>query len=441
MAMDSSRLVDQIKNKESRIGIVGLGYVGLPLLLEFASSGFPITGFDIDPRKISQLKQGESYIHHIQPEKISRLIAANPLAQVISDFSSITTCDIIIICVPTPLNEYREPDLSFITQTGGSIAPYIRIGQLVILESTTYPGTTEEVLAPILGEGSGLIPGIDFLIAYSPEREDPNNKEFSTKTIPKVVGGINPESLNVAQVLYNTIICQTVPVSSCRAAEATKLMENIFRCVNIALVNELKIVFDKMNLDVWEIIEAAKTKPFGYMPFYPGPGLGGHCIPIDPFYLSWKAKEYGISTRFIELAGEINTNMPSYVIQKTMLALNDRKKSLKGSRILLVGLAYKKNVDDERESPTFILWKELNNKGAQVDYLDPYCLVVKHTREHPQFAGIKSIAMTDIESNHYDAAIIATAHDGIDYDAIVRYAEVVIDTRNCCPTLANVYRA
>jgi UDP-N-acetyl-D-glucosamine dehydrogenase len=435
-----TQFLQRIEDREAVIGIIGLGYVGLPLLLEFAKSGFPVIGFDIDPNKTEALARGKSYIRHISSDSIAAAFK-NQSTTATSDFARIRECDAILICVPTPLDQHQEPDLSFIEKTAQTMAPFIRAGQLVSLESTTYPGTTEEVLAPILEQGSGLAAGQDFYLAYSPEREDPNNANYSTSTIPKVVGGLNADSLDIARALYNTVICTTVPVSSCRAAEATKLMENIFRCVNIALVNELKIVFTKMDIDIWEVVEAAKTKPFGFMPFYPGPGLGGHCIPIDPFYLTWKAREFGIATRFIELAGEINTSMPEYVVQRTMLALNEHEKSLKGSKILLVGLAYKKNVDDDRESPTYVLWKMLEEKGARVDFYDPFIPVVRPSREHSQYAGIPSQTWESIQANGYDAAIISTAHDEVQHDLLHRFIPVVVDTRGAVRGCPGTYQA
>lgn len=430
-----TEILQRIESREAVVGIIGLGYVGLPLLLEFAKAGFPVVGFDIDAQKTDALSQGRSYIRHISPDSIKSAFSKSSTVAT-TDFSRIRSCDAILICVPTPLDQHQEPDLSFIESTARTMAPHIRPGQLISLESTTYPGTTEEVLAGILDAGSGLTAGNDYFLAYSPEREDPNNSSYSTSTIPKVVGGINPDALEVAQALYNSVICTTIPVSSCSAAEATKLMENIFRCVNIALVNELKVVFTRMGIDIWEVVEAAKTKPFGFMPFYPGPGLGGHCIPIDPFYLTWKAKEFGVTTRFIELAGEINTSMPEYVVQRTMLALNEHQKSLKGSKILLVGLAYKKNVDDDRESPTYVLWQMLEEKGAQVDFYDPFIPKVRPSREHSQYAGIPSQSWEAIEKNDYDAAIISTAHDDVPHERLHEFIPVVIDTRGAargCP--------
>jgi len=436
-----NELLRRIEARDARVGIVGLGYVGLPLMIEFAKAEFQVAGFDIDDEKIKALEAGETYIKHIGEEHIRSGIADNDKAFVTTDFARLAECDALLICVPTPLTEHRDPDLSYVEGTARNMAPHLRTGQLVALESTTYPGTTEDVLIPILEEGSGLKAGKDLFIAYSPEREDPNNTDFSTSTIPKVVGGFTPDGLEIAQAFYDAVICKTVPVSSCRAAEATKLMENIFRCINIALVNELKMVFTEMDIDIWEVVQAASTKPFGFMPFYPGPGLGGHCIPIDPFYLTWKAKEYGISTRFIELAGEVNTSMPKYVIQRTMLALNDMGKALRGSRILLAGLAYKKNVDDDRESPTYILWDELLKHGAEVAYFDPYCPVVRPSREHSQYAGIASKTLEDITAENFDAVIVSTAHDNVDHDALAARVPVVIDTRGACKPADNVIKA
>lgn len=433
--------IKKIKSRKFVVGIIGLGYVGLPLLLEYAKSGFPVIGFDVDPKKTDKLNDGKSYIRHISAENIKKYIKANKKAQITTDFLRVGECDAIIICVPTPLTEHHEPDMSYIENTAREIGPYIKPGQLISLESTTYPGTTEEVLIPIVENLSGLKAGKDFFVAFSPEREDPNNKDFTTKTIPKVVGGFDAASLNVALSMYGSVVNRTVPVSNCRTAEATKLMENIFRCINIALVNELKVVFDAMGIDIWEVVKAASTKPFGYMPFYPGPGLGGHCIPIDPFYLTWKAKEFGITTRFIELAGEINTRMPDYVIQKTMLALNKRKKALNGSRVLLVGLAYKKNVDDDRESPTYALWKLLIKHGAKVSYYDPFCPVIRPSREHSDLAGIKSVQWKDISKGNFDLAIISTAHDNVDHDKLAKNVPLVIDARGTCKVSPNVVKA
>ncbi|OVE75982.1 UDP-N-acetyl-D-glucosamine dehydrogenase [bacterium E08(2017)] len=433
-------LLKKVKDREATIGIIGLGYVGLPLLIEFGKEGFPVLGIDIDDKKAKSLKEGKSYIKHIDSKEIAEIFSSDK-ADATTNFSRVAECDALLICVPTPLTKHRDPDLSYIIDTAEKMAEFICHDQIVVLESTTYPGTTDDVLIPILEQGSKLKAGTDFFVAYSPEREDPNNKDFGTKKIPKVVGGMNSDSLEIACELYDAVICETVPVSSCRTAEASKLTENIFRSVNIALVNELKMVFSEMDIDVWEVIRAASTKPFGYMPFYPGPGLGGHCIPIDPFYLSWKAKEYDMPTKFIELAGEINTSMPNYVMKKTLLAMNDRNKSVKDAKVLLVGLAYKKNVDDDRESPTYELWERLIVLGAEVDYYDPFCPVVQPTREHPQFAGIKSVSVDDIEKNNYDIAVISTAHDNVDHDELATKVQLVVDTRGICKPANNVVKA
>ena len=438
----SNSLVSTLDSHDAVVGVVGLGYVGLPLLIEFAKADFSVIGFDTDGNKIDALKAGDSYIRHISPDAIASVFkSAKNAADATTDFSRIGDCDAVLVCVPTPLTQHREPDLSFVEATAHALAPSLKAGQLIILESTTYPGTTEDVLVPILESGSGLDARTDFLVAYSPEREDPNNTDFSTATIPKVVGGLTPDSLEAARALYGAVICSTVPVSSCRTAEATKLMENIFRSVNIALVNELKMVFTEMDIDVWEVIRAASTKPFGYMPFYPGPGLGGHCIPIDPFYLTWKARQYDVATKFIELAGEINTAMPKYVIHRVMVALNAHGKALQGSHVLLVGLAYKKNVDDDRESPSYALWKDMLAHGAMVDYYDPYCPRVRPSREHADLAGIESRTWADIEGGDYDLALIATAHENVDHDAIAGKVPLVVDTRGACSPADNVVKA
>jgi UDP-N-acetyl-D-glucosamine dehydrogenase len=435
-------LLKKITSREAVVGVIGLGYVGLPLLIEFAGAGFPVLGLDIDQGKVEKLKAGKSYIKHIDAARIQKVFAGETdRADATTDFSRSKKCDGILICVPTPLTKYRDPDLSYIENTARQIAPFVRKGQLISLESTTYPGTTEEIMVPILEQGSGLKAGSDFFVAFSPEREDPNNKDFRTATIPKVVGGLTPDCLEVACALYDSIICRTVPVSNCRTAESTKLMENIFRSINIALVNELKMVFTKMDIDIWEVISAASTKPFGFMPFYPGPGLGGHCIPIDPFYLTWKAREYEVNTKFIELAGEINTSMPQYVVQQAMIALNERGKALRGCRVLLVGLAYKKNVDDDRESPTYHLWSILEGFGASVDYFDPYIPTVQPSREHSHFAGRDSRTWESIASEHYDLAIISTAHDCVDHAALSKMVDLLVDTRGACPAAENVVKA
>jgi UDP-N-acetyl-D-glucosamine dehydrogenase len=411
------------------IAIVGLGYVGLPLGLQFARQGSHVLGLDIDQAKVDAINAGKSYIHHIPTASVSEQVTAGRLAAS-ADFSRVASCNAVIICVPTPLNKNREPDISFILSTGQAIAPYIQPGTLVVLESTTYPGTTDEDLREVLEAGSGLKAGVDFHLAFSPEREDPGNPDSKVATIPKVVGGLTPACLERAVALYSQAVQRVVPVSSCRAAEATKLLENIFRSVNIALVNELKVVYGAMGIDVWEVIEAAKTKPFGYMPFYPGPGLGGHCIPIDPFYLTWKAREYGQATRFIELAGEINTSMPQFVIRRLAEGLNQHRKPLNGSKILLVGLAYKANVDDDRESPGYILLDLMKEAGADVDYYDPYVPVIRLTREHPQWAGKKSIAWDEPTISSFDAVLIATAHANVNYEQLVAWSQLIIDTRN-----------
>ncbi len=422
-------LLEKIKSKQATIGIIGLGYVGLPLVIEFGRAGFQVVGLDIDPAKVEQLNRGESYIQHIPSEKIRDLIEQKRFEST-ADFSKTPGLDCILICVPTPLNANREPDMSFIVSTARQIAPHLRAEQMVILESTTYPGTTREVLIPELESGSGLKANQDFLVVYSPEREDPTNKDFTTSTIPKVIGADSDYALECANTLYLSFINKTVPVSSTMAAEATKLMENIFRSVNIALVNELKVIFDRMGIDIWEVIQAASTKPFGYMPFYPGPGLGGHCIPIDPFYLTWKAREYGITTRFIELAGEINVGMPEFVVKKILLALNDKGISLKESRVLILGFAYKKNVDDDRESPSYKIMELLLQYGAQVDFHDPYIKTIGMKREYPQFFGKQRVPLENL--SRFDVTVILTDHSEYDYKAIVQESNLVVDTRNAC---------
>jgi UDP-N-acetyl-D-glucosamine dehydrogenase len=417
-----------------RIAIIGLGYVGLPLSLQFARSGVAVLGLDIDPAKVKACNNGESYIKHIESRAILEQVKAGRF-MASTEFSSIREVEAVIICVPTPLNKNREPDISYILKTGASIAPHLHPGVLVVLESTTYPGTTDEDLRAVLEEGSGLKAGTDFHLAFSPEREDPGNPDSKVAQIPKVVGGLTPACLQRASALYGKAIQTIVPVSSCRAAEAAKLLENIFRGVNIALVNELKIVYSAMGIDVWEVINAAKTKPFGFMPFYPGPGLGGHCIPIDPFYLTWKAREYGQHTRFIELAGEINTAMPQYVIQRVMEALNSRRKAVNGSRILLLGLAYKADVDDMRESPTFILLDLLKNRGARVAYYDPHVPVIRPTREHANWTGTQSVEWNEETIRSFDAIVIATAHRALNYQQLADWCDCIIDTRNVMSTV------
>ena len=421
--------LQKIKEKKAHIGIIGLGYVGLPLAIEFCKTGFQVTGLDIDQEKIDLLSQGESYIKHISGEKIKHLNKEGKFKGS-TNHTLIRHLDCILICVPTPLNKNREPDMSYVISTAQKIAPHIVKNQLIVLESTTFPGTTLEVLIPELEAGSGLKANKDFFVAYSPEREDPNNKKYSIATTPKVIGADDPKSLELADSIYSFIVNKTVLVSGTKVAEAAKLTENVFRAVNIALVNELKVIYEKMGIDVWEVIEACSTKPFGFMPFYPGPGLGGHCIPIDPFYLTWKAREHGITTRFIELAGEINTLMPDYVIQKIIFALNREGKSLKNSRILLLGLAYKKNIDDTRESVTFKIMELLEEKEAVTDYNDPYIPQIKPTRKYKQFAGKKSVALKKI--NQYDCVVILTDHTSYDFKTIANESKVIVDTRNAC---------
>ena len=421
--------LQKIKEKKAHIGIIGLGYVGLPLAIEFCKTGFQVTGLDIDQEKIDLLSQGESYIKHISGEKIKHLNKEGKFKGS-TNHTLIRHLDCILICVPTPLNKNREPDMSYIISTAQKIAPHIVKNQLIVLESTTFPGTTLEVLIPELEAGSGLKANKGFFVAYSPDREDPNNKKYSIATTPKVIGADDPKSLELADSIYSFIVNKTVLVSGTKVAEATKLTENVFRAVNIALVNELKVIYEKMGIDGWEVIEACSTKPFGFMPFYPGPGLGGHCIPIDPFYLTWKAREHGITTRFIELAGEINTFMPDFVIQKIIFALNREGKSLKNSRILLLGLAYKKNIDDTRESVTFKIMELLEEKEAVTDYNDPYIPQIKPTRKYKQFAGKNSVALKTIIQ--YDCVVILTDHTSYDFKTIADESKVIVDTRNAC---------
>jgi UDP-N-acetyl-D-glucosamine dehydrogenase len=415
--------------QKRHLAVVGLGYVGLPLSLQFARSGATVLGLDIDPAKVEALNSGRSYIKHIKSEEIRAQCEAKTF-EASTDFSRIKDVSAVIICVPTPLNKNREPDISFITETGKALAPHLQKGTLVVLESTTYPGTTDEDLRGVIEAGSGLKAGVDFHLAFSPEREDPGNPSSVVATIPKVVGGYTPACLEQAVALYSLAIKTLVPVSSCRVAEATKLLENTFRGVNIALVNELKVVYSAMGIDVWEVINAAKTKPFGFMAFYPGPGLGGHCIPIDPFYLTWKAREYGQHTRFIELAGEINTAMPEYVVHRVADALNDRSKAVKGSKVLILGLAYKPNVDDDRESPSYVLMDLLKERGAAVAYHDPYVPVIRPTREHPHWVGTPSVPWNRETIQGFDAVLLATNHQSVNYQELAEWAPCIIDTRN-----------
>jgi UDP-N-acetyl-D-glucosamine dehydrogenase len=412
-----------------KIAIVGLGYVGLPLSLQFTRSGVTVLGLDIDPAKVASLNQGKSYIKHIESSAIAAAVKAGAFVAT-TDFERIRDVEAVIICVPTPLNKNREPDISYIIDTGLKIAPHLQKGTLVALESTTYPGTTDEDLRAVLEKGSGMKAGEDFHLAFSPEREDPGNAQSKVEIIPKVIGGYTPACLEHAKAVYGRAIKTIIPVSSCRVAEATKLLENIFRSVNIALVNELKLVYAAMGIDVWEVIQAAKTKPFGFMAFYPGPGLGGHCIPIDPFYLTWKAREFSQNTRFIELAGEINTAMPLHVVNRTAEALNAARKALNGSRVLVVGLAYKPNVDDERESPSYVLMNLLAERGVEVAYYDPYVPVIRPTREHAHWAGTRSVNWDRQEMEKFDAAIIATNHQAVNYQELAEWIPCIVDTRN-----------
>jgi UDP-N-acetyl-D-glucosamine dehydrogenase len=439
--MAAERAPEFFAGKNIRVGIIGCGYVGLPLGLRFAEIGHHVTGFDLDQNKVSQLNAGKSYIQHIPGEKIQAHVKAGRF-EATTDFSKLGGVDAVLICVPTPLDERREPDLSYVEQTARAIAPHLQKQQLIVLESTTYPGTTEELVQPILEAGGLRCPAntkdvpTDFYLAFSPEREDPGNKQYGLAQIPKVVGGVNPASGKAAAGLYAQIVSRVVPVSCTRAAEMVKLLENIFRCVNIALVNELKQLCLRMNLDVWEIIDSAATKPFGFMPFYPGPGLGGHCIPVDPYYLSWKAREYDFATRFIELAGEVNTAMPYNVVDALASALNDRQKSIKGSKVLLLGVAYKKDVDDLRESPSLKLLELLTQRGAILDYNDPYFPALFKMR-HYDFSNMRSIDLTPERLAGYDCVLIATDHSSYDYDAIVRGAKLIVDTRNATRRVQN----
>jgi UDP-N-acetyl-D-glucosamine dehydrogenase len=412
----------------STIGVVGLGYVGLPLALGYAAKGFPALGFDIDQSKVDHLRAGRSYIKHIPGAQIAAARAAGTL-DATTDFSRIGECAALILCVPTPLDEHLEPDLSYVTDTLDAVVPFLKAGQVLSLESTTYPGTTEEEVVTRV-ERAGFVVGEAVFVVYSPEREDPGNPQFSATNIPKVVGGHTPACLEAGVALYSAAFEQVVPVSSTRVAEMSKLLENTYRSINIGLVNELKIVAERMGIDIWEVIRAASTKPFGFTPFYPGPGLGGHCIPIDPFYLTWKAREYGVHTRFIELAGQINRGMPEYVVERAMIALNSRGKPVKGSRILLMGLAYKANVDDMRESPTFVLLDLFKELGAELAYHDPHVAVIGPTREHMNWAGVHSVSCTPETLAAQDAVVIATHHAAFDLPMLAAHADLIIDTRN-----------
>jgi UDP-N-acetyl-D-glucosamine dehydrogenase len=426
---DFNALLTRFGDSSARVGIIGMGYVGLPLALACAKCGFVTTGFDVDDEKIKALTSGRSYLKHIAQADIGKAVDGGKL-DATADFSKLAEMDAILICVPTPLAPGNKPDLSFVTATTQTIASHLRAGQLVVLESTTYPGTTAEIMRPIL-EAGGLKSGDDFFLAYSPEREDPGNPTHETSIIPKVVGGDGDQALKLALALYDKVVIETVPVSSLDTAEAVKLTENIFRSVNIALVNELKLIYGKMGIDIWEVIEAAKSKPFGYMPFYPGPGLGGHCIPIDPFYLTWRAEQFGQKTRFIELAGEINTAMPTHVVEVLEEALKERLgKTLKGAKILILGVAYKKNVDDVRESPAFAIIEILEGKGAATEFYDPHVAEIPHTREHMGLAGRKSVQWDTAMFADFDAALICTDHDEVDYASLVEACKLIVDTRN-----------
>ena len=427
MSQESVALEGKIWSKQAWIGVIGLGYVGLPLVKLFLTKGFRVIGFDIDPKKVNSLNKGQSYIRHISTQELREFLKKKAF-RASGDFAGLRKMDVIIICVPTPLDAHKNPDLSYVLGTTRVIAKHLRKGQLVILESTTYPGTTDEEMLPILSQ-RGLRPGRDFFLAFSPEREDPGNRSYSTGTIPKVVGGLTPDCRRLVKLLYDQIMLRTVPVSSTRVAEAVKLLENIFRSVNIALVNELKIIFERMGIDVWEVIQAASSKPFGYMPFYPGPGYGGHCIPVDPYYLTWKAKEVDYPTKFIELAGEINTRMPYYVVNKTIEALNRRGRSIRKARVLVLGLAYKKDIEDQRESPALKIISVFKEKGARVAYNDPY---VPHSAGHREYPGLdlRSVPLTSRRLKASDAVIIATDHSEYDYAWIARNAPLVVDTRN-----------
>ena len=423
-------ILNKIKNKSAIVGIVGMGYVGLPLGIAFAAKKINVLGFDLDEKKINLLSKGKGYLKHISDSKIKKAVDSGYL-KATTNFSRLPEVDAILICVPTPLTKHSEPDMSYVENTSKMIAKYLRKGQLIALESTTYPGTTDELLLPMFENAGGknkFKVGEDFYLAFSPEREDPNNPDFTTAEIPKVIGGVTPQCLKVAKALYDLVIIKTVPVSSARAAEATKLLENIFRSINIALVNELKMVFDKMNIDIWEVIAAASTKPFGFKPFYPGPGLGGHCIPIDPFYLTWKAREFEINTKFIELAGEINTFQPYYVVERSVEALNKFKKALNGSKVLILGAAYKKDIDDMRESPSLKLIEIYREKGATVDYYDPLVPVLPKTRKYKY--DMKSVKLTKEKIKSYDIIVLSTDHSIFDYKFIAENSELIVDTRN-----------
>ncbi len=422
----------KINDKSARVGVIGLGYVGLPLVREFTRAGFRVIGFDVDRVKVEMLKAGRTYIRHLPGRDFKKLIADGRF-QPTTDMSQLAKPDAIVICVPTPLTRTRDPDMTYVSGTANAISRSLRKGQLVVLESTTYPGTTREVVRPLL-DATGLKLDQDYFLAFSPEREDPGRTDLTTRQIPKVVGGMTPRSGELAVRLYGSVVDRVVPVSNCEVAEACKIVENVYRCINIALVNELKVVFERMGIDVWDVIAAASTKPFGFQAFYPGPGLGGHCIPIDPYYLSWKAREYGVTTRFIELAGEINTRMPEHVVERVVAALNDRGKPIKGARVLLLGLAYKKDVDDVRESPSVAMIELLQKRGAKVSYHDPFIPVAKPMREH-NLTHMRSVRLTPETLRKFDCAIISTDHSHVDYAMVVKHTPLVIDTRNAAAAI------
>ncbi len=437
------------KNEFKKIAIVGLGYVGLPLCIRFCESGIVVVGLDVDQEKVDSINKGESYIKHIESSQIEKLTSIGSLTAS-TRFEEILSCEAVLICVPTPLGQHKEPDISFVLKTGAAIAPFLKAEgnapkKLVVLESTTYPGTTDEDLREVLESISRLKAGKDFNLAYSPEREDPGRKDYSVKSIPKVMGGFTSECLQRCVSLYKTAIDEVYPLNSTRVAEATKLTENIFRCVNIALVNELKIVYEKMGINIWEVIEAASTKPFGFMPFYPGPGLGGHCIPIDPFYLTWKAHEVGVKTRFIELAGEVNQSMPEFVIGIVVRALNNVEKSLRLSQILILGIAYKPNVQDTRESPSFKLFELLYAEGADIEFYDPHVNSIPMIRKYPELSGKRSVEWNQETIEGFDLVLISTAHDSVNYEELGRWANIIVDTRNAMAivsdTKAKIYQA
>jgi UDP-N-acetyl-D-glucosamine dehydrogenase len=433
-------LLSKIQNNQALIGIIGLGYVGLPLGLAYAEKGFNVLGFDVDPKKIESLGKGECYISHMDPTRVGHAVQSKRLMAT-TDFSRLDEPDTLIICVPTPLTPQRDPDMSYIVSTTQQIKSQLRQGQLIVLESTTYPGTTDELVREIL-EKTGLVCGIDFYLAFSPEREDPGNTQFFTTNIPKIVGGVDQDSGDLAQAMYDKVINKTIRVSNARAAEAAKLTENIFRAVNIALVNELKVVYGRMDIDIWEVLDAASTKPFGFMRFNPGPGWGGHCIPLDPFYLSWKARECGVDTKFIELAGEVNRRMPEYVVQRLQQALNERGKSIKGSKLLILGLAYKKDIGDTRESPAYQILPRLIDMGAELIYHDPFVLSVARTRHWPEPLALTSQPLTRETISAQDAVLIITDHTSVDYELIAKHAKLIIDSRGVYrKPLANVIKA